>query len=138
MRFPLENANAFLARKIIKSSYSISGSYFSKDVLDLEYILKIGDLWKGKIGKAVIRINGINALSVINISPKGYEIKDRAIVWNFKELDPKSNIKIQYASQLSVWIDSAEIALNKKDILDGICLVWLERKWGFLANLINP
>lgn len=105
-------------RKNIKITYSFLGASLSQDIVGFEYILNTGALWGGKIDNINIKIKGINPLSIATIIPEGWEYKDNMISWSFKEIGPKDDIKIQYAFQLSEWLDFADIELKKKENSD--------------------
>ncbi|HUV39103.1 MAG TPA: hypothetical protein VMY39_05785 [Planctomycetota bacterium] len=70
------------------------------------YILQTGAHWKGKIGKAVIRVHfpeemppggkGPFSFDAVNITPEEYRIDNRTAIWEFTDFEPSEDICITW------------------------------------------
>lgn len=105
-------------RKTIKNTYKFSILHLTNGLKEIGYILTTGAFWQGNIGKAVINVKGIHPLSVSSIFPGGYKIEDKTILWDLKDFEPDSDVKIQYSEELSDWVYTTEDTLKKDLIAD--------------------
>jgi ankyrin repeat protein len=65
----------------------------------LDYELSTGANWKGKIGKAIIKViyDSVEELenNVCGINPKGWVRKQNEIIWEFKDIEPTEDDNVE-------------------------------------------
>jgi hypothetical protein len=80
-------------------------SFTKLNRLQTGYILETGAAWKGKIGRASVRLSladGVTRDHIRALSPKPTRIEERTVTWEFTDLEPTENIRVEYNPNMAL------------------------------------